>query len=111
MTDWLNEIKERAEAATPGTWCTEYDGTSTYNITADVRLSLDSGTFSYGPGICTIAHDDSNGREAYANAAFIARARADVPRLIDWIGQLQAEVDSLRSEKDQLRQALIRGAA
>ncbi|MFB7605225.1 hypothetical protein [Streptomyces gardneri] len=109
MTDWLNEIKERAEAATAGTWCTEYDGAATYSITADVRLSLDNG-FSFGPPICTLATDD-NGDQAYANAAFIARARADIPRLLDWIEQLQAEVDSLRNEKDQLRQALIRGAA
>lgn len=109
MTDWLNEIKERAEAATPGTWCTEYDGAATYSITADVCLHPDSG-FSFGPPICTVASDDS-GDQAYANAGFIARARTDVPRLIDWIDQLQAEVESLRSEKDQLRQALIRGAA
>ncbi|MFE6785134.1 hypothetical protein ACFVFF_23045 [Streptomyces sp. NPDC057680] len=109
MTDWLNEIKARAGAATPGTWCTEYDGTGTYTITADVRLHLDEG-FSFGPPICTLA-PDGDGTQAYANAEFIARARADVPRLLDWIGQLQAEVASLRREKEQLRMALIRGAA
>ncbi|MFH8627815.1 hypothetical protein ACH4A8_39010 [Streptomyces vietnamensis] len=108
MIDWSNEIKARTNAATPGTWCTEYDGTGTYSITADVRLHLDTG-FSFGPSICTLASDDD--AQAYANAVFIARARADIPQLLDWIGQLQAEVDSLRAEKDQLRQALIRGAA
>ena len=107
MTDWLNEIKHRADAATEGTWCTEYDGV-TYTVTADVRLRL-TGELASGPAICTVANEDSD--RAWANADFIARARTDIPRLLDWIDQLQAEVDSLRAEKDQLRQTLITGAA
>lgn len=106
MTDWLDEIKERAEAATPGMWCTDYDG-ATYTIIADVRLHPQHG-WSQGPQICTIANEPG---KSWANANFIARARNDIPRLLDWIAQLQAEVDSLRAEKDRLRQALIRGAA
>ncbi|MFG3488494.1 hypothetical protein [Streptomyces sp. NPDC047972] len=109
MTHWLDEIKARTDAATPGTWCTEYDGTGTYSITADVRLHLDEG-FSFGPPICALA-TAGDGTQTYADAEFIARARADVPRLLDWIEQLQAEVASLRGEKEQLCMALIRGAA
>ncbi|GHG30913.1 hypothetical protein [Streptomyces filamentosus] len=103
MTDWLNEIKDCADAATDGTWCIEYDG-ATYSIT---------GNPAAGTAICTMTNEAGldGAAQTWANAHFIARARADIPRLLDWIDQLQAEVDSLRAEKDQLRQVLISGAA
>ena len=96
MTDWLNEVRARADAATEGTWCSEYDGDGTYSITADVRLIPGKG-FTFGPSICTLANT-ADDKQAYANADFIARARTDIPRLLSLTDQLQAEVAELHAK-------------
>ncbi|MEV4424001.1 hypothetical protein AB0K23_01230 [Streptomyces sp. NPDC049602] len=121
MTDWLDEIEARADAATPGTWGVYNQGTLVEVVAGLVENSTgyrclrQIARLDEEPIDNIREHADWDADQDYGqllyDAEFMAKARTDIPRLLDWIEQLQAEVDSLRAEKEQLRLALIRGAA
>ena len=82
----LHECRKRVEDATPGPW--------------DVRRADDvMGGFDYfveaGPMTVAVAAEDTRphaGMGARRDAAFIAHAREDVPRLLDTIAALEADL-------------------
>lgn len=90
MTLVIEQIKARAEAATPGPWERHYDG-----IIRRVD-GLDN-------WICQEPSGDI--RQITADMEFIAHARTDIPFLIQEIERLQAELLSLRVMVDRLAEA------
>jgi hypothetical protein len=85
----LAEIAARAEAATPGPWCTDaweiYQGTE------------------YEPGLSMWIGETCRGtttlEQDRADAAFVAAARSDVPALLAEVACLRARVAELRAER------------
>ncbi|MEU5772622.1 hypothetical protein ABZ819_04870 [Streptomyces venezuelae] len=83
------EIRERAEATTPGPWCTDaweiYQGTE------------------YQPGLSQWIGETCRGtstpEQDRADAAFVAHAREDVPALL-------AELAAVRAERDEAKTTL-----
>ena len=75
MTDlpgWLQEIRDRADKATPGPWeALDYSGVVT-GTTCDVRYVPEN-----------------------PDAQFIAHARTDVPRLIALVGEMAETLDEM----------------
>jgi hypothetical protein len=121
MTDWLKEIKTRANAATEAPWGVYDQGTLVEVVAGLVEhdtgyrcrrqiARLDDEPIDNIPEHTGWDADQDYG-QLVLDAEFMAAARTGIPQLLDWIDQLQAEVDSLRAEKEQLRLALIRGAA
>lgn len=100
LDDELAAIRIRADAATPGPWQVEYlDDTYAMNLVAVAtgELHEDWPTDSAKVVAATLVQ----GPERYAsiadgrwdeNARFIAHAREDVPRLLDEIARLRAEL-------------------
>lgn len=86
----LDSIEARANAATPGPWCTDsweiYQGTE------------------YEPGISEWIGETCRGMttpaQDRADAAFIAAARTDVPALVAEIRRLRAELATERSQHE-----------
>ena len=124
MTDRLNEIRARAEAATPGEWAARKDQfIEWFGIVAlnDEHWStvttwpVLSGDNDYGP---------AGGITNAADATFIAHAREDIPYLLAEVERLREELDdatggfvtatptameritSLKTEVERLRAAL-----
>lgn len=87
----LAEICARAEAATPGPWCT--DGAEIYTGTEYLPWS------SLWIGETCRADDCHGSRD---DAAFIAAARTDVPALLAEIERLRAERDAFADRVDTL---------
>jgi hypothetical protein len=80
MSDRIEEIRARADAATPGHWGTSYDGKGTYTIEAQPRLIPGQGIVNEG-AVATLAGEHGDG-QTYSNARFAAHAREDVPFLL-----------------------------
>jgi hypothetical protein len=86
---WLMEIAARAEAATPGPWCTDaweiYQGDE------------------YLPGISAWIGETCRGtstpEQDRADAEFVAHARTDVPALLARVAELEAHVEALLEER------------
>ena len=92
MTDlpvWLQEIRDRAEAATPGPWRVvahgEQDCLARREITAGKHIMI--ARVDCVPGVAADFDRDY---------AFIAHARADVPRLIELVGEMAEVLESFR---------------
>lgn len=84
----LNEIKARAEAATPGPWEVEKDS-DVKDI--DFGPILDWPWRIWGPDQAPLI-DFSGGCDVRSeDAEFIAHARTDIPRLLEEITSLQAK--------------------
>lgn len=106
----LAEIRERAEAATPGPWGTYFDHV-VYDVVAD--LQPNSSGYSCRRQIAELrdepidndpAHRDWTAEEdatqIFHDATFITRARNDVPALLAEVERLTAELDKLAHELD-----------
>ena len=78
--DELREIEARAEAATPGPWTWDHEDDRLNSPHCPVLFSCDIGEFR---NCVWLTRDD---------AAFIAQAREDVPRLVAEIRRLQGGV-------------------
>ncbi|MFG3244143.1 hypothetical protein [Streptomyces sp. NPDC048157] len=92
MTDTrIEEIRARADAATPGHWGTSYDGKGNYTIEAQPRLIPGQGIVNEG-AVATLAGEHGDG-QTYSNARFAAHAREDVLFLLGRIAQLNTAVD------------------
>jgi hypothetical protein len=91
--DRIAEIRARAEAATPGHWGVHYDGKGTYTIEAQPRLVPGIGSVREGV-VATLRgqHDDA---QPYRDSGFMARAREDVPFLLDRVAELEGLVKEL----------------
>jgi hypothetical protein len=92
----LDTIETRANAATPGPWCTDsweiYQGSE------------------YEPGISTWIGETCRGMTSLeqdrADAAFVAAARTDVPALLAEVRRLRARVAELEGPAVEARAAL-----
>lgn len=93
----LAEILARAEAATPGPWCTDaweiYQGTE------------------YEPGFSAWIGETCRGtstpEQDRADAEFVAAARTDVPELVAAVQLLTAEVAELEAQRERRRVRLV----
>lgn len=89
-TEYLAEVAQRAANATPGPWKI---GHRANRVDADTHPSAIAD--------CLFTHSDSTSRwlptaeECQSNAAFIAAARSDVPKLLLIIAHQQETIDWL----------------
>ena len=94
---WLQEIRDRAEAATPGPWRVvahgEQDCLARREITAGKHIMI--ARVDCVPGVAADFDRDY---------AFIAHARTDVPRLIGLVGEMAKVLEAAREE---VREALL----
>lgn len=88
MADRIEEIRARVDAATPGPWGTSRDLNGMYTIKHGTRISREDGFGSDGD-VAVLAGDE---QAAYSNGSFIARAREDVPYLLDCVAALEARL-------------------
>ena len=86
----LTEIRERCDAATPGEWCV-----------MDSSLPNSKCIWSEGKrkyanqyDVCTVMMPDNHNM---VDIEFIAASRSDIPTLLDYIEQLQAELQGLKT--------------
>jgi hypothetical protein len=96
--DRLQQIRERAEKATPGQWlCIKR------NVWAhDVYVSPDEGgNPEAGALLASVATNRPAGE---ANPEFIAHAREDIPWLLDHVSTLTASLASLEREREDWMQ-------
>lgn len=98
----LAEIRDREQAATPGTWGTYYDG-AVYHLATEMRI-FSAGT-TCGREIGEIPNGDDKA-QAFRDAMFIGRARDDIRFLLNMVAQLLAENQELATENQTLTRAL-----
>ena len=83
MTDdtrkWLDEVKARYEEATPGPW------------SAHIPSPAKSGVWIVGNGWSIAVCDTRTNGQCERDAAFIAAAREDIPRLVALVERLSAQ--------------------
>jgi len=95
MTDlpaWLQEIRDRADKATPGPWAAE-----------DANPHKPHKRFAfYIPEIMSAPSMPQYDGLTEEDAAFIAHSRADVPRLVELVGEMAW---NLRNVTDQVQDA------
>lgn len=94
---------ERAEKATPGKWLQQNGGSfkdGHYHID-EYFVMRDQDDVA----ICADCLDPDTCNPSQANADFIAAARQDVPNLAESALTLCDEVERLRAENEELRQA------
>ena len=86
-TEELNAIEKRASQATPGPWRFTSDDDQKHGTVA--WYVGDDGTNGRNVHVCS----DAEALEVLDDAAFIAAARTDVPRLLAEVGRLSAIVE------------------
>jgi hypothetical protein len=74
MTDWIDDINERANRATPGPWRSFIEGRDHWGGSNFIQTSGEDIEFAGA---------------THADQDFIAHARQDIPRLIDEVRRLQ----------------------
>ena len=82
----LNEIKARAEAATPGPWDIGHEAPPLYASNQDIVASR----------FCKIIFLGNKNFDLYRDARFIARARQDIPALVAEVERLQNALYNIR---------------
>ena len=87
MTDKIDEIRARCEAATPGKWEADYNTPFSTDVTG---IMADEGYVILADG----GFDDEYPREE--DAEFIAHAREDIPYLIELLAEQDAEIKRLK---------------
>jgi len=90
----IEEIRKRAEAATPDEWFVMHD--------RDVMIESPSGSCDTH----TIAYSETS-----VDAIFIANARQDIPALLAHIAELQAENKALKSDACMWRNLRLEASA
>ncbi len=95
---WLQEIRDRAEAATPGPWRVvahgEQDCLARREITAGKHIMI--ARVDCVPGVAADFDRDY---------AFIAHSRTDVPRLVELVGEMAGALEEAQELLDDLRGA------
>jgi hypothetical protein len=86
LTQWLDAVDARANAATPGPWFDqyEYDGARTVCSMRSVDVTFCVNKAIHAPGEPPYGATKENGR-------FIAASRTDVPRLVRLVKALLLE--------------------
>ena len=100
-------IRQRCDAATPGEWMAKNKSVRTLKSDGEERPWNTAPTGGDG-GICNCLggnsyatkKSDPINHQAIRNADFIANAREDVPRLLDEIDTLTAELAQTQKERD-----------
>ncbi|MEU0836094.1 hypothetical protein [Streptomyces sp. NPDC005969] len=82
----IEEIRARHQAATPGPWGTSRNLNGAYTIKHGTYITGEDGFGSDGEVAVLVGGE----QVAYSNGSFIARAREDVPFLLDRIAELEA---------------------
>jgi hypothetical protein len=95
MADRLDEIRARADAATPGPWgvWTSMDNTRDILSEAEHPAVPLAGLYGRDGSEHPTAGED-------ADAEFIAAARSDIPYLLDRLAASEQEAARLRAERD-----------
>ena len=96
----LREIRERAEAASPGPWRTSFIRSRSGDPAGDEHSVLTPDCDVVADIAWQIGWDEQQHR----NAAFVAHARADVPWLLEQVAEARAEV-TIHSLFDQVEAA------
>lgn len=98
MSDRLEEIKARAEKATPGPWSAddEHGDIPGAERAWCVSKITESGDYSHDIAYLSTDCADPIGTQETADAEFIAHAREDIPWLV-------AEVERLREYEGQIQ--------
>jgi len=93
----LDEMQARCDAATPGPWCSEIDEYNGHPDPDAVQRQVMAGVNDElrRVAICEPEHSLDGGydKQPTANAAFIAHARTDMPRLIAVVKVLKGFID------------------
>lgn len=95
----IEDIRKRAEAATPGPWGTgiEYEQSSRGNyVYSEKNLMI----------VCA-EQDNTDCQLETEDATFIANARQDIPVLLDYIAQLQSAAFELLEKYKKAEEAVI----
>jgi hypothetical protein len=93
--DRIAEIRARADAATPGHWGVHYDGKGTYTIEAQPRLI--PGVGNVREGVVATLRGEHGEAQPYRDSGFMARAREDVPFLLERVAELEGQVARVRA--------------
>lgn len=97
-SDRLQEIRERAAAATPGPWALEWDSAGSEYPEPDSpwpwRIEA----------VCNIIEE--NDQNPTADGEFIAEARSDIPWLLQLVTDQQKEIEDLRAENKVLKDSI-----
>ncbi len=98
----LKEIEERCAKATPGPWKACHGGTCScsqiWSQSTDVPVAEVTRGEWGDPGL---PYGKIPEEIAQANSLFIAHAREDVPKLLEYIKELQYEIDMLSASPDE----------
>jgi hypothetical protein len=89
MEPKFEEIRQRADKATPGPWYAGHD----YREGGANQILYHSGLT-----VCFMSHDSSGLVDEF-DTEFIAHARQDIPTLLDEIARLEEQVDDLEHER------------
>lgn len=98
----IEAAEQRCRAATDGPWI---DG-SYGKVWGDRVQSLNTGEVWRRMKVCDCTYHggkDGDFTEQYANTAFIAHARTDLPNALATIRHLQSSLAEVRAERDALR--------
>jgi hypothetical protein len=110
FTEVLNEIKERADKATPGPWKTLLKGTGMYVGNWNNPHHQKEIHCPYGEHIEVDNYNHRfDGSNAEDTADFIAHARSDIPKLLAVIEKLIEQRDSLIEMNDDDEEFVIAG--
>ena len=102
MTDRLTEIRERAEAATPGPWSWLWLHAAGFVAQCDLPPhDITSRDIWLGSETPLIADDVSDG-----DGSFIAHARQDIPFLLDQIAERDARIERQGESIDNLAEEI-----
>lgn len=96
----LEEIHNRVQAATKGTWGTYYDG-AVYHLAADMRVAAPGS----GQPIGQIPDGDDK-MQAFHNAMFIGRARDDVSWLVGELTEARTKLEIAERRNGELADQL-----
>jgi len=103
----IGEIRAREQDATPGPWGTSRDLDGSYTVQHGTYVTAEDGFGSDGD-VASLVGDEQT---AYRNGTFIARAREDVPYLLDRVTQLEAalkRVDGLATRLEEFAENALR---
>ena len=96
----IDEIRGRHEAATPGPYGTRRDLDGTYTIQHGTFVTAKDGCGSDGD-VAVLVGDEQT---AYRNGTFLARAREDVPYLLNRVAELEAALGRADGLADRLEE-------
>lgn len=104
--DWMQEARERCDAATPGPWRRLPD-MSVVEAEEDGSLVADTDPTAIQYGTPQASDAATIVAQAHANAEFIAAARDDLPRALDEIERLRQLSEAVQGQAQNLGNCII----